>query len=228
MWLGDLKKYTGLIGVELKMGINEVLVVNSLEQIKALSSPYRIKIIETFDNKPASAKDISARMGEPHGRVNYHIKTLAKVGILKLVDVSVKQGVVEKYYMPVAESIVLDSRVVNKNDEHGVKDMRNAGIALFEKISKEFYGTMNNRDLKINKKINYDFDFYLNEEEAEELNAKIQEVVDNYLKDKEEHREGTHRYFAASMIIPMTLGEDVRIESGEENDTDDSEDTIED
>ncbi len=44
------------------MGINEVLVVNSLEQIKALSSPYRIKIIETFDNKPASAKDISLRV----------------------------------------------------------------------------------------------------------------------------------------------------------------------
>ena len=208
------------------MGINEVLVVNSLEQIKALSSPYRIKIIETFDNKPASAKDISTRMGEPHGRVNYHIKTLAKVGILKLVDVSVKQGVVEKYYMPVAESIVLDSRVVNKNDEHGVKDMRNAGIALYEKISKEFYATMNNRELKINKKINYDFDFYLNEEEAEALNTEIQNVVDAFLKDKDEQREGTHRYFAASMIIPMTLGEGVRIESGEENDTDDSEDTL--
>lgn len=209
------------------MGINEVLVVNNLEQIKALSSPYRIKIIETFDNKPASAKDISVRMGEPHGRVNYHIKTLAKVGILKLVDVSVKQGVVEKYYMPVAESIVLDSRVVNKNDDHEIKDMRNAGIALFEKISKEFYGTMNNRDLKIQKKINYDYDFYLTEEEADELNKRIQGIVDEFLKDKDEPKEGTHRYFTASMIIPMTLGEDVRFESGEENDHDDTEDTIE-
>ncbi len=209
------------------MGINEVLVVNSLEQIKALSSPYRIKIIETFDNKPASAKDISMRMGEPHGRVNYHIKTLAKVGILKLVDVSVKQGVVEKYYMPVAESIVLDSRVVNKNDDHEMKDMRNAGIALFEKISKEFYGTMNNRELTIPKKINYDYEFYMTEEEAETLNVKIQEVVDAYLKDKEEPREGTHKYFTASMIIPMTLGEDVRFESGEENDHDESADTME-
>lgn len=205
------------------MGINEVLVVNSLEQIKALSSPYRIKIIETFDNKPASAKDISARMGEPHGRVNYHIKTLAKVGILKLVDVSVKQGVVEKYYMPVAESIVLDSRVVNKNGDHDVKDMRNAGIAIYEKISKEFYATMNNRELKIN----YDYDFYMTEEEAETLNVEIQKVLDGFLKDKDEPREGTHRYFAASMIIPMTLGEEVRIESGEENDMDETEDTIE-
>lgn len=209
------------------MGINEVLVVNSLDQIKALSSPYRIKIIETFDNKPASAKDISVRMGEPHGRVNYHIKTLAKVGILKLVDVSVKQGVVEKYYMPVAESIVLDSRVVNKNEDHEIKDMRNAGIALFEKISKEFYGTMNNRELKIQKKINYDYDFFMTEAEADELNKKVQALVDDYLKDKDEPREGTHRYFTASMIIPMTLGEDVRFESGEENDQDDSEDTLE-
>jgi predicted transcriptional regulator len=204
------------------MGINEVLVVNSLEQIKALSSPYRIKIIETFDNKPASAKDISSRMGEPHGRVNYHIKTLAKVGILKLVDVSVKQGVVEKYYMPVAESIVLDSRMVNKNENHDVKDMRNAGIALYEKISKEFYATMNSKDMKIQKKINYDYDFYLTEEEADTLNAKIQEMVDDFLKDKEEPREGAHRYFTASMIIPMALGEDIRFESGEVDDHDET------
>lgn len=209
------------------MGINEVLVVNSLEQIKALSSPYRIKIIETFDNKPASAKDISVRMGEPHGRVNYHIKTLAKVGILRLVDVSVKQGVVEKYYMPVAESIVLDSRMVNKNDDHQIKDMRNAGIALYEKISKEFYASMNNKEMKIQKKINYDYDFYMTEEEADSLNKHIQQVVDEFLKDKEEPREGTHRYFTASMIIPMTLGEDIKFESGEVDDHDDSEDTEE-
>lgn len=209
------------------MGINEVLVVNSLEQIKALSSPYRIKIIETFDNKPASAKDISVRMGEPHGRVNYHIKTLAKVGILRLVDVSVKQGVVEKYYMPVAESIVLDSRMVNKNDDHQIKDMRNAGIALYEKISKEFYASMNNKEMKIQKKINYDYDFYMTEEEADSLNKHIQQVVDEFLKDKEEPREGTHRYFTASMIIPMTLGEDIKFESGEVDDQDDSEDTVE-
>ncbi len=207
------------------MGINEVLVVSSLEQIKALSSPYRIKIIETFDNKPASAKDISVKMGEPHGRVNYHIKTLAKVGILKLVNVSVKQGVVEKYYMPVAESIVLDSRMVNKNDDHDIKDMRNAGIALFEKISKEFYGSMNNKELKVQKKINYDYDFYLTEEEADLLNQNIQKVVDDYLKDKEEPREGTNRYFTASMVIPTALGEEVRFDSGEEGDSDDSEDT---
>ena len=209
------------------MGINEVLVVNSLEQIKALSSPYRIKIIETFDNKPASAKDISVRMGEPHGRVNYHIKTLAKVGILRLVDVSVKQGVVEKYYMPVAESIVLDSRMVNKNDDHQIKDMRNAGIALYEKISKEFYASMNNKEMKIQKKINYDYDFYMTEEEADSLNKHIQQVVDEFLKDKEEPREGTHRYFTASMIIPMTLGEDIKFESGEVDDHDDTEDTVE-
>lgn len=200
------------------MGINEVLVVNSLEQIKALSSPYRIKIIEAFDNKPASAKDISTRMGEPHGRVNYHIKTLAKVGILKLVDVSIKQGVVEKYYMPVAESIVLDSRAVNNqvgNSE--VKDFRNAGMALFDKISKEFYATMNNKDFQVQKLINYDYDFYLTEDEANELNAKIKELVQNFLEDKDDPREGAYPYFTASMIIPMASGEANDGDSDEEN-----------
>lgn len=189
------------------MAINEVLVVKSLEQIKALSSPYRIRILEAFDNKPASAKDISKRLGEPHGRVNYHIKTLAGVGILKLVDVHVKQGVLEKYYMPVAESILLDSSVINPEDTKLRDSFGKATAAIFEKISREFYASVNNAAVTQSKKINYDYEFYLTPEEAEDLNQKIQGLVRDYLSDKKEARPETAPYFIANMIVPTAKTE---------------------
>lgn len=185
------------------MAIDEVLVVKSLEQIKALSSPYRIKILEAFENKPASAKDISRKMGEPHGRVNYHIKTLASVGILKLVEVKVKQGVVEKYYMPVAESILLDASAIHPEDAKMKESFGKATIALYEKISKEFYASVNSKTIAQPRKINYEYDYYLTLEEADELNQKLKEVMRACLSEKKVPRPGTVPYFAASLIIPM-------------------------
>lgn len=188
------------------MSIDEILVVKSLDQIKALSSPYRIKIIEAFENKPASAKDISRKLGEPHGRVNYHIKTLAGVGILKLVEVQVKQGVVEKYYMPVAESILLDASAIHPEDTKMKESFGKATAAVFEKISKEFYSSINSKQISQPRKINYDYEYYLTQEEAEELNQKLLEVMKSFLADKKDSRPETAPYFAASMIIPMEPG----------------------
>lgn len=185
------------------MAIDEVLVVKSLEQIKALSSPYRIKIIEAFENKPASAKDISKKMNEPHGRVNYHIKTLAGVGILKLVEVQVKQGVVEKYYMPVAESILLDASAIHPEDTKMKESFGKATAAIFEKISKEFYSSINSKRITQPRKINYDYEYYLTQEETEKLNQSLLEVMKTFLADKKDIRPETAPYFAASMIIPM-------------------------
>lgn len=185
------------------MAINEILVVNSLEQIKALSSPYRIKVIEAFDNKSASAKEISKRLGEPHGRVNYHIKMLAKVGILKLVNVKVRQGVVEKFFMPVAESIVLDSSLINPDDVKMKDSFGKATVAVFEKISKEFYASVNNKAVTNARKINYEYELFLTAEEAETLNIQLQEVISRFLCDKKEVRSGTSPYFIANMIVPI-------------------------
>ena len=39
-------------------------------------------------------------LDEPHAKINYHIKTLYKVGILELVEEKIKSGIVEKYYYP--------------------------------------------------------------------------------------------------------------------------------
>jgi hypothetical protein len=118
----------------------------------------------------------------------------------------VKQGVMEKYYMPVAESIVLDSSAINPEDTKMKDSFGKVTIAIFEKISKEFYASINNKAVTHSKKINYDYEFYLTPEEADELNKKLQDVVSVFLSDKEEIRPDTTPYFIANMIVPMDPG----------------------
>ncbi len=159
--------------------MNEVFVVQELEQIKALSSPYRIGIIEAFNGEEATAKHISAKIGEPHSKVNYHIKLLAKVGLLKLVKESPKYGVIEKYYQPIAKSFIIDSKITNNMSE--VDKFKSA---IFDRISKDFIENSRNELIDIPTKITYDGNLFLTKDEIKDLNEKIANLLEPY-HDKE-------------------------------------------
>ena len=63
--------------------MKDILVLRELGQVKALSQPYRIKVLEAFNDESRSAKEISQCLEQPHAKVNYHIKSLEKVGLKK-------------------------------------------------------------------------------------------------------------------------------------------------
>lgn len=190
--------------------MKEILVVDDLAMLKALSNSYRIRIIDAFEGKPATAKQISMKLGEPHSKVNYHIKALAKVGIIDLVEEVPKYGVIEKYYMPVAKTFVLDSKTVQGDDI--VSDSMNKAVAaLFERISKDFYQAMQNRKNfpkgeAPQRFVNYNGDYYLTQKEANELNDKVNDLISEFLSDKSQRREDTVRYSAATVIVPLDSG----------------------
>lgn len=183
--------------------IKEVLVVRDLEQIKALSNSYRISIIEAFDNKSATAKQISVRLNEPHGKVNYHMKSLAKVGILELVEVSTKLGVVEKYYMPVAKDFIIDSGALRNEGGEFANTLAKYSEALFDRVAKDFGKNMENREIQHTKKMVYFGDIYLTQDEALELHTKLKAISEEYLADKKEKRANTEKYSASVLIIPV-------------------------
>lgn len=182
--------------------MKDVIVLKELEQIKAISQQYRLDIIEAFDNKAKTAKQIAEMLDEPHGRVNYHIKILEKVGIIELVEEVTKFGVVEKYYQPVAKKIIIDSKAVTLNDEMS-DSINHVSVAFFESISKDFYDSVHHYSGPITRKISHYADYYLTESEAKELNEKISTLVDQYVKGKEDPRPDAQRHGIANMIFAM-------------------------
>ena len=93
--------------------MKELLVLRDLECIKAIAHPRRIDILKSFEKEPLSAKQLSQMLDEPHAKINYHIKTLYKVGILELVEEKIKSGIVEKYYYPTAKNIIVGKKVID-------------------------------------------------------------------------------------------------------------------
>ncbi len=171
--------------------MKDVLVLRDLQQIKAISHPYRIEILEAFEDSAATAKQIADKLGEPHAKVNYHIKTLLKVDILELVEEKVKLGIVEKYYMPAARTFVIDRNILNTIEKNVAESINQASISIFENISKDFY-----------KMLHYN-DYYLTLDEVKELHDKLKSVMQEFLQGKKDkNRENAKKYSISSLIIP--------------------------
>jgi DNA-binding transcriptional ArsR family regulator len=66
--------------------------------IRALSHPLRQKILVALNRTTASPSQISRQLGEPLGNVSYHVKILADLDAIELVQTRPVRGAVEHIY----------------------------------------------------------------------------------------------------------------------------------
>jgi DNA-binding transcriptional ArsR family regulator len=68
---------------------------------KALSHPLRAHVLAILNDRVASPNQIATELGEPLGNVSYHVKTLAELGCIELVDTAPRRGAIEHFYRAV-------------------------------------------------------------------------------------------------------------------------------
>ncbi len=180
--------------------MKQVLVLRDLECIKAIAHPRRIDILKTFNKSPLSAKQLSQLLDEPHAKINYHIKTLYKVGILELVEEKVKSGIVEKYYYPKAKNIVIGKKVLDFSLENEQKS-ESLCISKFENISELFYHVAEEEQLSNDSIIDYN-ELSLSLDEVNDLKNTMKSKIDEILKSREK-MDIDQEYKLAVLTIPM-------------------------
>ncbi|MCK4261318.1 MAG: helix-turn-helix transcriptional regulator [Halanaerobiales bacterium] len=80
--------------------MKEILYLETLEQIKAISHPHRLAILKTFahnKDKPLTVKMISDELKETPSKIHYHLKELMKNDILEIVDTREINGIIENF-----------------------------------------------------------------------------------------------------------------------------------
>lgn len=87
----------------------EILPVYRLEtaeQALSLLNPARAEMLGLLD-EPASASELARRIGEPPQKVNYHLKSLEKVGLVRRSGTRQIKNLVEVLYRAIARSYVI-------------------------------------------------------------------------------------------------------------------------
>lgn len=90
--------------------ISETHVVRSPEQAAALLNPLRAEIL-AHTREPASAAEVARKIGDSPQRINYHLKALEKVGLVRRVGARQVRNLVEVLYQAIAKSFLLSEAV---------------------------------------------------------------------------------------------------------------------
>ena len=190
--------------------MKELLVLRDLEGIKAIAHPRRIDILKAFEKEPLSAKQLSQMLDEPHAKINYHIKTLYKVGILELVEEKIKSGIVEKYYYPTAKNIMIGKKVIDFSlDNLWDEEQKDICISKFENMSELFYKAAEEELLQPYNVIEYD-DVSFTESEIKEINEAMKLKIEEILGRKAEV-ESASGYNIALVSIPILEKEEYNL-----------------
>lgn len=69
--------------------------------VKGLAHPLRIHILRVLEDRVASPSEIAAELDAPLGNVSYHVRFLARMGLIELSSTEPRRGAVEHYYRAV-------------------------------------------------------------------------------------------------------------------------------
>lgn len=83
--------------------------IRDLEQLRALSDPLRLRILEAFAHGARTTKQVAGSLGEKPTKLYHHVDALEAAGLVRLVETRPKRGTLEKYYEAVARVFEADA-----------------------------------------------------------------------------------------------------------------------
>lgn len=109
----------------------EVECVSEGRQAAALLDPLRSRIL-TLAREPVSATELGAHLGLARQRVNYHVRHLARAGLLKRAGRRRKRNMFEQRYVASALGYVISPELLGNAgaDWRAVSDAASAGYLL--------------------------------------------------------------------------------------------------
>jgi DNA-binding transcriptional ArsR family regulator len=72
--------------------------INDPRLVKALAHPIRVRVLGLLEGRTMTPKQLAGELGLPLENVSYHVRTLAKFGLIELQSRKITRGVVEHHY----------------------------------------------------------------------------------------------------------------------------------
>ena len=119
-----------------KTGHASKLRMSGLEQVRALSHPVRLRLLELFAEQPRTTMQAAERLGEAPTRLYHHVAALERAGLVRLRETRPNRGATEKYYEAVAQryETARDGALFTKSARRTHAAM---GFVVFDQARKE-------------------------------------------------------------------------------------------
>jgi DNA-binding transcriptional ArsR family regulator len=108
--------------------------MEGLEQVRALSHPLRLRLLELFAQCPRTTKQAAEELGEAPTRLYHHVAALERAGLVRLRETRRNRGTTEKYFEAVANRFMGGAQQAAALGEKGAAAV---GVVLFDQARNE-------------------------------------------------------------------------------------------
>ena len=115
------------------------IVINTIQQFKAIGDPIRSRILGIIQNQPATAKQIADSLHVSPGAIGHHLHVLEAAGLAQIVARRLVRGIVANYYTRTSRIFKYDlPREVTGNTSINLDIMAKAYEELAEADTNEY------------------------------------------------------------------------------------------
>lgn len=105
--------------------MKETFKINNLEQIKLLSDPLKLQLIQAFAEDAKTTKQVAAELGESVTKLYRHVDALFDAELIEIAGEKKKRGTVERTFRAVAHRFEADHGLfADRNDEEATNVAR--------------------------------------------------------------------------------------------------------
>ena len=97
--------------------MGKVAILDQFEQIKALADPRRLEILRLLLAGPASLTQLGSHLGQHPARVRHHMQKLEEAGLVEINEITITNGVTEKFYRTSAGAYLIQQMVLPKGGQ---------------------------------------------------------------------------------------------------------------
>lgn len=119
--------------------IPESYSVETIEQLRGVADPLRIRIFEALTQRAMTATQVGEELGLPAPKAHYHVRELERLGLVKLVETRERGGILEKYYRAVARNLKAPPQLLQSAEPDEVVAAVNE---IFSNLSQSFLTAM--------------------------------------------------------------------------------------
>ena len=184
--------------------MEEIHFIDRLDQIKALSDPLRVRILEALTHSEMTTKQAADLLGEPPTKLYRHVETLHNAGLIELVRTNTVNGIVEKYYRAIASTIRVDQDLFTSGAPgEALQTATDAMIHLLETTMAEFRHTMQEKieGQKDHSVTIHQTTITATELEAKKFNDKLKRLADEFKST--DLADGEMRYRFTGIVYPL-------------------------
>lgn len=123
-----------------KADVAEVLTISDLETLRMMSDPLRLRILQSLAERrgrPTTVKEVAQRLGTPATKLYYHVNLLEERGLVRVHDSRVVSGIIEKSYVPTAQSYAVDKNLFALGGEEAAAATTQSLTSLFSNVAME-------------------------------------------------------------------------------------------